>query len=388
MTQNIQKHKVALARASSYGDGEIYDALIRLFEQLGGIESHIKNGSRVFVKVNLVRDMKPEKCGTTHPAVVKALCLLLKEKCGAFVTVGDSSGGPYTKVFMESCYRITQMKDACDQSGAALNDDYGYSLEDIGGKVLKRVEIISAFLKADAVINVGKLKTHGFTGYTGCVKNLYGLIPGRIKAETHGKFPHLYDFTDCIIDLERYARKRVKLHLLDAVIGMEGKGPTNGQPRFMGFLTASKSAYAADIAGVSLFDDPYTMPVIKRAVERGIIEKDALDVDCDFDLLKQNFIPDFDKVRVVYKNITGMPKWLSALTKKLTTQKAVIDGSKCKSCGRCIDHCPQKTISKDKEGKAKITQSNCIRCYCCQELCPFDAVILKKPFTHRFIKRK
>lgn len=387
MTNTQEKIKVALAQASDYGKSQIDEAVSSLFEQLGGIENLIKKGSAVFVKVNLVREMKPEKCGTTHPAVVQSICSYLKEKCGAVVTVGDSSGGPYTKAFMENCYRVTQMKDACEQSGALLNDDYGYSLQEINGLVLKQTEIVSAFLKADAVINIGKLKTHGFTGYTGCVKNLYGLIPGLVKSEIHGKFSNLYQFTDCIIDLERYASKRVNLHVLDAVTGMEGKGPTNGQPRFMGFLIASKNAYAADIAGVSLFDDPFSMPIIKRAAQREIIKSDLTDIDCNFSLIEENFINDFDKVKVVYKDFLVMPLWLASFIKKLATQKAVIGKEKCKKCGRCIAHCPQKTIVKDKKGRAKIVQSNCIRCYCCQELCPFDAVNLKKPLVNSLMRR-
>ncbi|MBR2986061.1 MAG: 4Fe-4S binding protein, partial [Clostridia bacterium] len=47
-------------------------------------------------------------------------------------------------------------------------------------------------------------------------------------------------------------------------------------------------------------------------------------------------------------------------------------------------HCPAEALQVvDK--KAKLKQSKCIRCYCCQELCPFDAVQLKKTFMYRVL---
>ena len=39
--------------------------------------------------------------------------------------------------------------------------------------------------------------------------------------------------------------------------------------------------------------------------------------------------------------------------------------------------CPADALTK-KDGYPKLNKHKCIRCYCCQELCPKDAVILKK----------
>ncbi|MGM0415279.1 MAG: DUF362 domain-containing protein, partial [Bacillota bacterium] len=49
----------------------------------------------------------------------------------------------------------------------------------------------------------------------------------------------------------------------------------------------------------------------------------------------------------------------------------------------CAKNCPAKVITiKD---KAEIDLSGCIRCFCCQELCPHDAVEIKYPLLGRLI---
>ena len=83
---------------------------------------------------------------------------------------------------MNSTFRTCGMAEACADSGAVLIDDFGSATKKIDGKVVRYLDIIDEFNNADVVINGGKLKTHSFTGYTGAVKNLYGLIPGLVKA--------------------------------------------------------------------------------------------------------------------------------------------------------------------------------------------------------------
>ena len=54
-------------------------------------------------------------------------------------------------------------------------------------------------------------------------------------------------------------------------------------------------------------------------------------------------------------------------------------------CGLCARSCPQKTIVMVK-GKARIIASDCIKCYCCQELCTFKAVRIKKSIIYRLVE--
>ncbi|HRX14562.1 MAG TPA: 4Fe-4S binding protein, partial [Eubacteriales bacterium] len=172
------------------------------------------------------------------------------------------------------------------------------------------------------------------------------------------------------------------LHILDAVYGMEGDGPTNGNPKFIGKLIASPNPYLVDIAGVSLFADPKSMPLIKKAVKRGIISEDFS--ECEFDLKKLNkeYIEDFKRVKVFSINFTQMPKWFAKFIRNSMSPKVKPLKRICKGCQKCFHHCPAKAITM-MEKIAVVDQSKCIRCYCCQELCPYNAIKLRKPIVYR-----
>ncbi len=382
----MEKVKVAAVSALSYGAEEIQNAVDNLLEQLGGIEKFVPHKARVFVKANLVRDMPPDKAATTHPQVLIALIRRIKEVCGAEVTVGDSSGGAYTKGFMTSVYSKCGMLEVAEKTGCKLNENFDFSSAAIGGKVLSSCDITRSFLDADVVINVGKLKTHSFAGYTGAVKNLFGLVPGLVKVEMHSRFPELYSFCDMLVDIERYASRKITLHVLDAVMGMDGDGPTNGKPKFMGKIIASPDAYAADAAAVSLFGNPMAAPLLKTAAARGLIAEDLSSVDFDFAKWKNSFISDFSAVEAVETDtFLHMPRWIKQMAKKHLTKKVKIVKSLCRGCGKCAAHCPAEAV-KVVKGKARVSQSLCIRCYCCQELCPFDAVKFGKPIAYRVVR--
>ncbi len=377
-------HKVAALPCDDYQADNVNRAVSGVIDELGGIEKFVPKDAKVFVKVNLVRDMAPEKCGTTHPEVVVALVNQLA-KVTSHVVVGDSSGGLYTRGAMKAVYSKCGMTDVAERTCATLNDDFDYTAVDLGGQSLSKCEITNSFLNADVVINVTKLKTHSFAGYTGAVKNLFGLIPGLVKVEMHSRFPDLGEFCNLLCDIEQFASSKITMHLIDAVIGMEGDGPTNGKPKFMGQILASANPYALDAVAVQLFADPFDMPLMQVAAKRGYISQDLSDVDFDFESWQNNRIADFDVSPVTDADtFLHMPKWVKKLAKKYMTKKVAIDRSICRGCGKCATHCPAKAITV-KEGKACVAQNKCIRCYCCQELCPFDAVRFKKSLLYRFV---
>lgn len=380
----MDKIKVATAAATDYSAEVVQQGVDKLLADLGGLSNLVPSGAKVFVKVNLVRDMSPEKCGTTHPQVVVALVNRLSEITQNII-VGDSSGGLYTKAAMGQVYAKCKMTDVAEQTCAKLNDDFDFAIADINGQVVKSCEITNSFLDADVVINVTKLKTHSFAGYTGAVKNLYGLIPGLVKVEMHSRYPDLGDFCQLLCDLEQFASKKIVLHVIDAIVGMDGDGPTNGKPKPMGQLLASTNPYALDVVAVSLFADPFEMPLLQVAEKRGLVSRDLAQIDFDFDSWKAARIADFDIAPVTSADtFLNMPKWVKKLAKKYLTKKVHFDKKICRGCGKCARHCPAKAITI-KDGKAHVAQKKCIRCYCCQELCPFDAVKFRKSLLYRFV---
>ena len=54
----------------------------------------------------------------------------------------------------------------------------------------------------------------------------------------------------------------------------------------------------------------------------------------------------------------------------------------------CRDACPVHVITiAGKETPAVIEDKDCIRCYCCHEMCPHDAIELHSGFLYRIFNR-
>ena len=127
------------------------------------------------------------------------------------------------------------MLEAAAGSGAELNYNTREAVLKVpAGGLLASVTVMEAVTDAAGIISVSKLKTHSLTRLTGAVKNLFGLIPGLKKAEYHVSMPGIKEFSAMLVDVVRAAAPR--LHLMDAVVGMEGEGPSAGEKAQIGLI--------------------------------------------------------------------------------------------------------------------------------------------------------
>ena len=100
---------------------------------------------------------------------------------------------------------------------------------------------------------------------------MFGVIPGTIKPEFHYRYPLSDDFADMLVDLYEYAKPR--FCICDAVVGMEGNGPTQGKARPVGCLLAAKSGHALDLAAAHLIGlSPRDVPTLAAAVRQRLQE--------------------------------------------------------------------------------------------------------------------
>ena len=347
------ENRVYVANCKDYEQAAA--AVDRVLDAFGGASAILNGGKRVLVKPNLIMPRKPEDAATTHPAVMAAVCAAFV-KAGAEVEITDSTGGPHTKLLLKLLYGKCGMKTAAEQSGAKLSFDTTVKKVTYPeGKILKEFDLIAPAEDADLVISVAKAKTHGFQAMTGCVKNLFGCIPGMSKPRLHGKYSKREDFAAMLVDICRYIKPGFSI--LDGVYGMEGAGPTGGDPKYLGAIVGGISPYAVDLAQSHLMGlRPETVYTINEAAARGLAPADPKTLIWAGDNpepLRSNFKPankyKSDKVPTILENCIG--------------------------CGDCERICPMKCITiKDK--KAVISEKTCIRCYCCHEFCHPKAIDL------------
>ena len=366
---------VAVVPLGDYGVAEARAALEELLSSIGGID-FIESGMTVVIKVNLVSAMKPEQAATTHPTLVCALVDMLTAR-GARVIVGDSPGGLYNSVFVGRVYSASGMREV-EAHGAALNSDFSEkSAEFAEGKVLHSFTYTGYLDKADLIINFCKLKSHGMMGMSCAAKNMFGVIPGVIKPEYHYRYPKYEDFANMIVDLDEYFHP--VLSIADAVIGMEGNGPTAGTPRRLGCLLASRSPHALDMVAAKIIGlTPAEVPTLAAAINRGMIPERVEDINL-VGSISEFILDDFEHVverrslQFAGDGSKPMKRFFSKIVGRVLRTRPYLKKDMCVGCGICRDICPAKAI-KIEDGKAKISRPDCIRCFCCQEFCPKSAM--------------
>jgi uncharacterized protein (DUF362 family)/Pyruvate/2-oxoacid:ferredoxin oxidoreductase delta subunit len=376
---------VSLVKCDEYDYDKIKEALLRTFDNIGGIGRFVLKGDKVLLKTNLLMKKTPEEATTTNPVFVQALADILVSM-GAEVVIGDSPGGPFMEGRMKNIYKSTGMEEVAEKSGVALNFNLAsYYTEFENAVLLNKVILTDMINDVDKIINLPKLKTHGFAVYTGAVKNLFGLIPGTIKAEYHVKMPDVNNFCNALIDICEHVKPT--LHIMDAIVGMEGAGPSGGSPRKIGAILASENPYdldktACEIIGLKVKD----VPTLRMAAERGLSSKNMEDVEIAGDKLDDVMIDDYVMPPSSGGSFRSIPKPLMNFMMKRLKSKPVFNHDICVGCGDCAANCPPKVIEMvDK--KPIVNYSGCISCFCCQELCPVKAIDIKKPALAKLIFR-
>ncbi len=383
---------VYVRQCFDYDRENILNIMRGIMEQSGVLED-IK-GLTVAVKPNLIARKKPESAATTHPSIVWAVCRLCREAGAERVIIAESPGGPYEAPLLKSWYRICGMEEAAKDSGAELNFDTSVTeVQNPDAKYLKKLNVITPLAKADRIINIAKLKTHGMMTYTGAVKNMFGAIAGLEKAAYHLQLSDYDDFADCIIDI--FHAVKPCFNIIDAVVGMHRDGPTAGDPYPLNTILAGKDAFELDMAGAELIKaDPMRIPIFRRAIARGLVSGDLKDRDPEDRFSGDALVP-ADKFIIKYNDSLKRLHFADGIWGRMLSRAVkpgpVFNKKKCRACGECVKCCPAGVIklTEHKNGKcAVVNLDGCIRCYCCQELCMFKAVSIKRPLLNKIVVRK
>lgn len=363
---------VSIVRLHSYEPAAVQPALRAVLEPLGGLGAFIRPGMRVVLKPNFLMPSAPDRAICTHPEILRAVARLAREHGAATVEATDSPG-------VGTASRCARRLGLASHEPFALFDaDEGVDVSPPGA-TFHRLRLIRRLLEADLVINLPKAKTHGQMAMTGAVKNGFGAVVGMEKAQWHfraGKNPA--DFARLLLHIHGVINPR--LSILDGVVGMEGNGPSGGDPRPLGFLMAATDAHALDAVLARLWGlGARQVPTLAAALDAGLLPPPA-------GIRVVGPPPEACRPRPAWRLARpaplrgfGGPAWLNAAMERLLRLQPEVVRDRCSGCGECGEACAAGAITLVPAGKGDgrrvvIDCERCIACFCCQEMCPQGAV--------------
>ena len=371
--------KVFIIKENSYDQSRVNSAVKRIFSHFGGIERYVKKGDLVLLKANMLSANEISERVTTDPQIARAVAVEVLNAGGKPV-ICDSPG-------------LDKFSNVAKKSGlAAVAEELRIPCEELTtptelpsseSAVFHKIEVSQKVLDADVIINLPKMKTHGQMVLTLGVKNLFGVVVAQRKAEWHYKVGLRRDmFASLLIDI--YLGIKPAFTILDGIWGMEGKGPSNGNPRNFGLLAGAENALTLDFHISRILGLPLPeFPLWQAAKQRNLPEAEIIDSDLEGDF-SHPFV--FDNV-VIPKLSTMRVIPRIPLIEPMLTSRPVQDINKCVRCFRCIEICPARAMNKNKDGvKIDIDYKKCIRCYCCHEFCPKDAIDFKDGLILKVMK--
>lgn len=371
-------NKVSIVPCSDYSNTK--QAIARALDLLGGLENVIDPGDSVLLKPNVLAASPPEAATTTHPAVVAAMCEFVLSAGGKPV-VGDGAGisrpGATAKAL-----KTSGIEEAALKAGARVVnfETAGFSLVEVPEPLqFRKLYIAKPVLEADVVISLPKLKTHELTYYTGAVKNFFGTLPLKCRKETHllGKRDL---FGEAVADL--YSIIRPDFAVMDGIIGMEGNGPSHGEPVNSGVILASRDCVSLDIVAAEMIGfDPLKIPTTAGVLKKGFGNQCPIVVGTPLKEVKRKFKPSSG-------GVSTAPSFLTRSLGKYYTIYPRINQRKCTRCSACYNNCSPHAVERLEDGSFRINQDKCILCYCCRELCPNNAVEIKKSLLATLLTAK
>jgi len=217
----------------------------------------VKKGDTVFIKFNANNDQwyllstghntaEDFACTNTDGRIARAVALLCKESGAKRIIIGEAAGIANTLQQM----KVWGAELAVDAAGAELVDvdrvPYRW-VKAPHALAAKEYAIPEVVLDADVVISVAQMKTHGFAGTTGVLKNIaIGVPPNQVygapKVGLRHDVLHKTIADVCEIVGQDY-------NILGAIYGGEGAGPTMCNGIYHGIIIAGTDPVAVDYVG-------------------------------------------------------------------------------------------------------------------------------------------
>jgi len=174
--------------------------------------------------------------------------------------------------------RANGLWEICQELNLPLVEFHGARYTAVG-ETFDHLRLSKEAMGADVVINLPKVKSHCQLTITLGVKNLFGCVPGKLKAWWHldsGK-DHL-KFGTMLVQTAQTINPQ--LTIIDGIIGHEGMGPSNGEPRLLGLLAAADDVFALDRVFCAILNvDPERVPTMYAATQLKVGPQSLAEID-------------------------------------------------------------------------------------------------------------
>ena len=237
--------RVLIARAADYA-GDLSDLIAYAARQFR-LAVH---GKRVVLKPNLVEF---DRVGAinTHPAVVAAAIDAFRRLGAREIVVAEGPGHRRDNEYLLTSSGLWQALRARDVTYVDLNFDDVRRLRTASQFTpLGELALPRTVLDADLLVSMPKLKTHHWAGVTLALKNLFGVIPGAVYGWPKNVL-HWAGLHGSIVDIQSTIPVP-QFAIVDGIVGMEGNGPIQGQPKQAGVLLFGDDLVAVDATAARL----------------------------------------------------------------------------------------------------------------------------------------
>ena len=244
------KSKVHLQKLEEYSLTRVEQFVQNSLEVLDPEASMFHPDHKVLLKPNLLRGFKPERCVTTHPVVVEAVCRVLKDRSVNQIVISDSPA-------------LGSLSAVADKAGyGPLEKKYGVKILPLTDPIpfeneegVPHLKIAGCLKQYDRIINLPKVKSHCQMTMTLSIKNLFGLVIGKRKPVLHCLVKNdKIKFGKMLIDIARHVDPC--LTIVDGIQAMQGQGPLNGTAYPLAVMGASTDMTALDRVFADLLNIP------------------------------------------------------------------------------------------------------------------------------------
>jgi uncharacterized protein (DUF362 family) len=236
----------------------------RALHALGGIQTFIKGGERVLLKVNAAFATPPLLSATTNPQLVAEVARLCYKAGASSVVVTDNPINDPA-----SCFSLTGIAEAARSQGAKVLLPRARLFRPTtvpSGTLIRNWPILwEPFLGINKVIGIAPVKDHHRSGASMTMKNWYGLLGGRRNIFHQ-------DINTIITELAMMVKPT--LVILDGTTAMMTNGPTGGSLSDLkqtNTMIVSTDQVAADAFGATLLGKTAAdLPYIPKAEAAGM----------------------------------------------------------------------------------------------------------------------